>query len=88
MVYNFTCNEQECFMPQSSAMRIQKHRNFLRASGLRPIQIWVPDTRRKGFQEECNRQSKLLLKDSQERDILEWIDSISNLKQLNDGLRK
>lgn len=25
--------------------RVQKHRASLRASGLRPIQIWVPDTR-------------------------------------------
>jgi hypothetical protein len=26
---------------------------------LRPVQIWVPDTRRPGFDEECRRQSLL-----------------------------
>lgn len=39
--------------------RVQKHRKGLRAAGLRPIQIWVPDTRRPGFAEECERQSRL-----------------------------
>jgi hypothetical protein len=65
-------------MSKSIALRVEKHRNALRASGLRPIQIWVPDTRRKGFSEECHRQSKLLLNDSQEKQILEWIDNISD----------
>jgi len=41
-------------------MRVQKHRNRLRMAGLRPIQIWVPDTRRSGFTEECRRQSQLV----------------------------
>ncbi|MFZ3043257.1 MAG: antitoxin MazE family protein [Thiobacillus sp.] len=40
------------------AERVQKRRNALRMAGLRPIQIWVPDTRRPGFAEECRRQSK------------------------------
>lgn len=39
--------------------RVQKHRDGLRAAGLRPVQIWVPDTRRPGFAEECRRQSRL-----------------------------
>ena len=54
--------------------RVQKHRAELRASGLRPVQIWVPDTRRPGFAEECRRQSRLLLDDSGEQKTLEWLD--------------
>jgi hypothetical protein len=65
-------------MPKSTAMRVQKHRDNLRASGLRPIQIWVPDTRKKGFQKECFRQSGLLKGDSQENEILEQISSVSD----------
>lgn len=34
---------------KSAARRVQKHRQSLRAAGLRPIQIWVPDVRSKGF---------------------------------------
>ena len=37
--------------------RVQKHRDALRMAGLRPVQIWVPDTRRPDFAEECRRQS-------------------------------
>ena len=39
--------------------RVQKRRDVMRAAGLRPIQIWVPDTRRPSFAEECRRQSGL-----------------------------
>jgi hypothetical protein len=37
--------------------RVQKHRDALRRAGLRPVQIWVPDTRRPDFAQECRRQS-------------------------------
>ena len=40
--------------------RVQKHRESLRAAGLRPMQMWVYDTRRPGFAEECRRQSLLV----------------------------
>lgn len=39
--------------------RVQKHRDALRMAGLRLVQIWVPDTRRPDFAEECRRQSRL-----------------------------
>lgn len=39
--------------------RVQKHRDALRRAGLRPVQIWVPDTRRPDFAAECRRQSVL-----------------------------
>ena len=42
--------------------RVQKHRDMLRMAGLRPVQIWVPDTRRPGFAAECRRQSRLIAK--------------------------
>ena len=37
--------------------RVQKHREALRHAGLRPIQLWVPDTRDPGFADECKRQA-------------------------------
>jgi hypothetical protein len=40
--------------------RVQRHRDALRMAGLRPVQIWVPDTRRPEFAEECRRQSRLI----------------------------
>jgi hypothetical protein len=41
------------------AARVQKRRDALRMAGLRPVQIWVPDTRRPDFAAECKRQSKI-----------------------------
>jgi hypothetical protein len=45
-------------MASSVSERVQRRRDALRAAGLRPVQIWVPDTRRPGFAEECRRQSR------------------------------
>lgn len=39
------------------AERVRKYRAALRKAGMRPVQIWVPDTRQKGFAEECQRHS-------------------------------
>jgi hypothetical protein len=47
-------------MPASISQRVQKRRDALRAAGLRPVQIWVPDTRRPGFEAECRRQAALV----------------------------
>lgn len=44
-------------MATSVSKRVEKRRQALRAMGLRPVQIWLPDTRRPGFAEECRRQS-------------------------------
>lgn len=45
-------------MGQTTAQRVRRHREELRAAGLRPVQIWVPDVRRAGFDAECRRQSR------------------------------
>lgn len=62
-------------MRTSTSERVQKHRAALRASGLRPVQIWVPDTRHAGFAEECRRQSGLLQGDALERETADWLEA-------------
>ena len=55
--------------------RVQKHRDALRKAGLRPVQIWVPDTRRPDFAAECRRQSRLITQtDLADRDMQRFID--------------
>ena len=55
--------------------RVQKHRDVLRMAGLRPVQIWVPDTRRPDFAAECRRQSLLVAQaDSVEADMQGLMD--------------
>ena len=41
----------------SVADRVRDHRKRLRAQGLRPIQIWVPDVRSPEFAEQAHHQS-------------------------------
>ncbi|MHB1175090.1 MAG: antitoxin MazE family protein [Sulfuriferula sp.] len=57
------------------AARVRKRRDALRMAGLRPIQIWVPDTRRPGFAAECQRQSKLASQaDMADVEMMDFID--------------
>jgi hypothetical protein len=56
--------------------RVRKHRESLRARGLRPIQIWVPDTRKPGFAEEAHRQSLASRNDPHEKEIFDFIDAV------------
>jgi len=56
--------------------RVQKHRDAMRAAGLRPVQIWVPDTRRPGFAEECRRQARAVAAaDAVNRDLDAFMDA-------------
>jgi hypothetical protein len=55
--------------------RVQKRRAKLRRAGLRPVQIWVPDTRRPGFAQECRRQSRLVARaDRADADLQQVMD--------------
>ena len=63
-------------MPRSVNERVQKRRAALREAGLRPVQMWVPDTRKPGFTEECRRQGQVAAKaDLADQDLLEVMDA-------------
>ena len=63
-------------MTSRGAMRVQKRRDALRKAGLRPVQIWVPDTRRIGFAAECHRQSLLVAQgDGRDADLGHFMDA-------------
>ena len=57
--------------------RVSAHRARLRAEGLRPVQIWVPDTRSPQFATEAHRQSALVASSTQAREDQEFIEAIS-----------
>ena len=63
-------------MTKSVNERVHKRRAALREAGLRPVQIWVPDTRKPGFSEECRRQGQVAAKaDLADPDLLEVMDT-------------
>ena len=46
-------------MPVSSAYRVRRHREAMRKKGMRPITLWVPDTRSPEVLAEAARQCQL-----------------------------
>ncbi len=62
-------------MPASEVRkRVAAHRAELRRRGLRPIQIWVPDTRAPGFVEEARRQSRLVAAEGDFDEVMDFIE--------------
>jgi hypothetical protein len=57
--------------------KVQAHRDRLRAQGLRPIQIWVPDTRSPIFAEQAHRQSLAVAVSAHSGNDQDFIDAIS-----------
>jgi hypothetical protein len=61
-----------------SRTKVREHRERLRAQGLRPIQIWVPDIRSHAFRSEAHRQSAAVATSAHAADDQVFIDSISD----------
>jgi hypothetical protein len=60
--------------PLKVSERMRSYRARKQASGLRLIQLWVPDTRSKRFAAECRRQCRALKDDPAEAEALEFIE--------------
>lgn len=58
----------------ADASRRAAHRAEMRASGLRLIEIWVPDTSAPGFAQEARRQSLLVAAENGFDDIMDFIE--------------
>ena len=68
-------------MTKAAAARktVQRYRERMRGSGLRLVQVWLPDTRAPGFVEECRRQSlaaKRIIRS--ERDAMAWVEALGD----------
>ena len=59
-------------------VKVQEHRDRLRAQGLRPIQIWVPDVRAPSFRSEAHRQSVAVAASVHEAQDQAFIDAVSD----------
>jgi Protein of unknown function (DUF3018) len=62
--------------PSPSKDKVQAYRDRMRAQGMRPLQIWVPDTRSESFKEEARRQCLAVASSPQEKNDLAFIDSL------------
>lgn len=59
--------------------KVRRYRDRLRAQGLRPVQIWVPDTRTAAFRAEAHRQSLAVAASAHAHDDQAFIDAVSDL---------
>ena len=66
-------------MGSAVTIRVRKHREQLRAEGLKPVQIWVPDTRSASFRRKCERESAIAGQPIRvEAETLDWIAEVAD----------
>lgn len=63
--------------PTSSAAKVRAHRVRLRAQGLRPVQIWVPDVRSPRFAAEAHRQSLAVAESGHADEDQAFVEAVS-----------
>jgi hypothetical protein len=56
---------------------VRVHRERLRAQGLRPVQIWVPDVRTRSFAVAARKQSRAVAASAQAKADQAWINAAS-----------
>ena len=61
----------------SSSARTRRYRDGLRRSGLRPVQIWVPDIRAPGFAAEIQHQCERINLADRQEDLMTWVEDVS-----------
>ena len=63
--------------PVPPPTRMASYRARMRAAGLRPLQIWVPDTRAPGFADTCRRQAyAIAASDPAGDEIMRFIEAV------------
>jgi len=56
--------------------KVREHRQRLRAQGMRPIQIWVPDVHAPAFASEARRQCLLANASPEDAETQAFVDSV------------
>lgn len=64
--------------PKMVRVKVREPRERLRAQGLRPIRIWVPDVRSPSFREQARRQSQAVAASARAREDQAFIDAVSD----------
>ncbi len=58
--------------------RVRTFRERARARGLRPVQIWVPDTRTEEFGREAHRQSLVVARSPHAEEDQAFVDAVAD----------
>jgi hypothetical protein len=58
------------------AKRVQKHRDKMKAAGLKPVTIWVPDVNSPGYAQEVAEAIAIINASADEKVILEELSNV------------
>jgi hypothetical protein len=61
----------------TSKEKVRAHRDRLRAQGLRPLQIWVPDVTSRSFRTQAHGQSQAVAQSRHACADQDFVDAIS-----------
>ena len=61
----------------SSRDKVRDHRARMRAQGMKPVQLWVPDISSPSFKAEARRQARLVAASPREAEDQGCVDAIS-----------
>lgn len=61
-----------------STSKVARHRERMRAAGLRPVQFWVPDTRSPEFAAQVRQQCRILNGDPAEAEVLRFTEDAAS----------
>lgn len=70
-------------MALSDQDRAARHRQRMRAAGLRPLQMWVPDTGQRDFPARLRRQVERLRGQPEEQGALDFIEAVQSEDELH-----
>ena len=62
--------------PLAASQKMRQYRCRMRQKGLRPVQIWVPDTRSPAIARELARQSRLASRSPDEQEVMAFLDEV------------
>ncbi len=61
---------------QKARDKARAYRERMRAKGLRPVQLWLPDTRTPKFAAEAHRQSRLVAESPYAKEDQDFVDAM------------
>ena len=77
-VASFRCTFVTCnVVGMTVKHRVSEYRRRMRARGLRPVQIWVPDVRSERFAQEAERQAALVARADEQSNDQEFVEAVT-----------
>jgi hypothetical protein len=60
----------------TGAERVRKHREKMKAAGLKPVTIWVPDVNTPEFKAQIDREIAIINASESEKEILQELSDV------------